>query len=473
MWVVSNYVLARQFIQNTYLFVFAVLAASLLSVNYSPNAATFVLNECFPTARSIAFPLGLLALAFAANARVGVALLTATASMLLHPLIGVWVLATLIGTQQSNRILLLLVCACGALLVGLFGMEIGPFLRIDPDWESLARASSVDLFVGEWGRARMNSVLLALGLVLIAAECLPPAVRQLFQVAALIGGTGFLLAQIASYYVPSLLIIQAQTWRAMWISYALCVTACFVIASAAWQSKTHSAATVISLGICLLAPSAGYLSISIWAAFKLGGKSAALLWMRLAQRRPIYWRVLATCLALSFLPGLLVDIEAAGHSIPLSVQTGFTWFDGLVLAGGGGLGLALWAGIAVRWSRMFCLFSGVVFVVAIANWDQRSLVYAEWERTVSAGERPLGEWISGGEVVFWVGAAPQRVWGELGTANYASANQLIGGIFSRDKTFELLRRRQRLAVAAGATTGRLARTRQPCSSIVIRRRLDL
>jgi hypothetical protein len=99
--------------------------------------------------------------------------------------------------------------------------------------------------------------------------------------------------------------------------------------------------------------------------------------------------------------------------------------------------------------RLLLVVSAMLLVFAVVHWDQRLEKYRAWEHLPETPQPPMfGGAIRPGDVVLWPGPMPQRVWHELGTANYGSSDQLIGGVFSRAKTFDMLRRRQRLAVAS-------------------------
>ena len=54
LWVAAAAVAARGLLEDRRWQAFAILCCAIASFNYSPNGNTFVLNEAFPTARSIA-----------------------------------------------------------------------------------------------------------------------------------------------------------------------------------------------------------------------------------------------------------------------------------------------------------------------------------------------------------------------------------------------------------------------------------
>jgi len=156
-------------------------------------------------------------------------------------------------------------------------------------------------------------------------------------------------------------------------------------------------------------------------------------------------------LLLAVIPGYVVDLAILGGGLARDFQTGLPVLDGLLLAGGFGVGALLWAGLLTSGLPVRILLAGSasLLVFALLHWDQRLDKYRNWEDLpLSSIESPFSGAIRRGEVVLWPGSLPQRVWHELGTANYGSSDQVIGGVFSREKTFDMLRRRQRLAIAS-------------------------
>jgi len=73
-----------------------------------------------------------------------------------------------------------------------------------------------------------------------------------------------------------------------------------------------------------------------------------------------------------------------------------------------------------------------------------------WESSLLKKETQtdMARHIRRGEVVYWHENSPMRTWLELGTASYASGIQPAGSIFSREKTFEMKRRLERVDVAS-------------------------
>lgn len=452
LWVVAAVVVARGLLDDRRCQVFAILLCAVASLNYSPNGNTFLLNEAFPTARSIAFPLGALALGMAMHGCLRTAAALAIAGCALHPLLGIWPLLMIMAQGISDRMLVFAGTAALVLIGGLHIVGLGLFQRLDPAWESIIRHSSIDIFVGPWGTARLNATLAWLSLLLWAARLAGESAGRWYRLGALVGACGFLAAQLASYHYPAILIVQAQLWRAMWVVVFLGIFALAGIFDRAWRGKHRIWWAIGGLLAVICSDWLGVILFAGWMVFQSRLRRHVVAIGRYvdAQAGRLAWLLLGGLL-LAVVPGYVQDLSILGNGLAQSAQSGFSVLDGLLLAGGFGVGAMLWAGLLTSHVpvRLLLVLSAALLVFALYHWDQRLGKYRAWEHLHDAPHPPMfGGAIRPGDVVLWPGSMPQRVWHELGTANYGSSDQVIGGVFSREKTFEMLRRRQRLAVAS-------------------------
>jgi hypothetical protein len=463
LWLAAAATVARRLLDQPTLQFFALLCCAMLSLNYSPNGATFVLNEAFPTARSIALPLGALALGLAMHGRWGFAGLAALAATALHPLLGIWPLLLLAAFRLPDRAIVVAALAAMALLAALAWAGVGPLQRMDAAWESIARHSSRDLLVGPAGAARIGPTLAWLSLLLWAGRLAPPAAGRWYSLGAAIGAAGFLLAQIVSYFHPAALLVQAQPWRAMWLAAFLGVFAAAQLLGLSWRGPHRVWWAIGGLLLYVLGERAGYVLFASCALLHPPLAQGALaLARRVDARARRFAPMLLLGLLAAVLPGYVADLAILGGGLARDFQSGFAPLDGFLLAGGMGVGALFLAWLAAALPRGIVLAGGAALLLfGAAHWDQRRDGYAAWEaQGLSAPAAPFGGAIRRGDVVLWPEAMPPRVWLELGTASYASSDQTIGAIFSREKTFELLRRRQVLAVASLAESWPLSAPQQ-------------
>lgn len=452
LWVSAAVLVARGLLYDRRLQAFAVLCCVMWSLNYSPNGATFRLNEAFPTARIIAFPLGALALGLALHQRFWAAVVLAAAASALHPLLGIWPLALIVAQRMSDRMVVLAGILAIGLMTAMSLLGVGALQRMDLSWESIIRNSSIDVFVGLLGNVRLNETLAWLSLLLWAGRLSPDPVCRWYRLGAAIGASGFLLAQITSYFYPAILLVQAQSWRAMWIVVFLGMFALAQVLGIAWRGQCRIWWAIGGLLLVIAGDWCGVILFGSCALFHpVVWAHAVTISRRVHSHAYRFAPLLLGGLLLAVLPGYLTDVEILGGGLATDFRTGFPVLDGLLLAGGFGLGALLLAGLLTSGFPVRILLAGSasLLLFAVLHWDQRVDKYRHWENLSLHSVAPLFDGaIRRGEVVLWPGSMPQSVWHELGTANYGSSDQVVGGVFSREKTFEMLRRRQRLAIAS-------------------------
>ena len=452
LWLSASALVARGLLKDRRLQAFAVLCCVMWSLNYSPNGTTFRLNEAFPTARIIAFPLGALALALAMRQRFWTAVVLGAAASALHPLLGIWPLALIVAQRMPDRAVVSAALLAVGLMMAMNLLGVSALQRMDPAWETIIRSSSVDVLVGPAGTARVNETLAWLSLLLWAGHLATEPARRWYQLGAAIGASGFLLAQIASCFYPAILLVQAQSWRAMWIVMFLGVFALAQVLGIAWRGPYRLWWAIGGLLLAITGDGYGFILFASCALFHPVLQAHAIAIGRQAHPHANRFApFLLAGLLLAVLPGYMTDLAILGGGLATDFQTRLPVLDGLLLAGGYGLGALLLAGLLTSGlpARILLAGSASLLLFAVLHWDQRLDKYRNWEDLpLSSIEPPFAGAIRRGEVVLWPGSLPQRVWHELGTANYGSSDQVIGGVFSREKTFEMLRRRQRLAIAS-------------------------
>lgn len=445
---------ARMFFTDYWARVLVVMLCAAAAYAYSPTNFSFRVNEEFATARSIAVGLAFLAvvLGFQGRSYSGIAL--GVLATLMHPLMGIWALVVLAARKLSDRALLIAVIAGGTCITGLSLFGLPQLQPLDPAWDSLMRPLSV-VYVRMPPQFRVDTVLVWLSLLLLASHFGSPENRRGYQLLALIGALGLLAAQLVSYFWPLKLVLQVQPWRALWLVVFFALFAAVELVVAAARSGKRA---LIWLGLAaatafLLHELAGFALLLGWMA-SLNGlvreQARAVAGSALASDRSLTL-LLAALLVMAF-PTYLLDLEELGLALPVSLDIFPAVLRGFFLAGGYGLGFTLVALALGKLRRWKWLPVALLFplAVAILNWDQRDAGVRKWEsallRPESAGD--LGKLIDKGSVVYWHENSPMRTWLELGTASYASGIQPAGSIFSREKTFEMKRRLERVAISS-------------------------
>lgn len=471
LWCVAAVRVSLACMANNWLAGVAALALAVLSINYSPNGDTFVLNENFATARTLAFPLGALALAECVNGRWWWGALLSAAPMLLHPLLGVWPLALSVLWPLSWRWRWCLIGSSILALGMLMFSQLGPFARFDAEWEPIARQTR-DVFVYlpfsekpmRW-RGYVFQLLLLITTAWYARSHVLLASR-LYALVALVAASGLLVAVFASWFWPSKLVIQSQLWRSMWLAaYLLPVALTHLLWLLAKGIRRRTSGGMpwwlMLVGVALLALREWPLALLLawWAGVAVREvtvrRGDAAVWQRICdelvkagQRR---WFIGVVFLALAVvIPGLRLDLWMLGLSIPMGQrEIEAPELIGLFFGGGYGIGFLLMAGCVFRFGKhaLAPWVVAVLLALILWNWDVRAKNIRAWEEnSASFGmQEGLKDLIQPGEVVLWQSRRmPLETWYDLRTAHYAGGEQSTGLVFSRDKTFELLARTQRI-----------------------------
>jgi hypothetical protein len=435
--------------------VLAVMLCAAAAYAYSPgNLLSFRINEEFATARSIAAPLGLAAMALCLHLRFRAGVITAVFATLVHPLMGIWPLLAIVSVKLRDRDLLLMISAGITLLAGLAWLGMPAMQPLDAEWDRLMRPLSV-VYVEAWPAIRLGSFLFWISLLLLAGHYGQPCHSRWYHIVALLGTAGLLSAQFASYFYPIKLFLQTQPWRAMWLAIFFAMFAAVELFEGA-SRRGKRAVLWFMLGTVLIYLAhdfAGYLLFACWLAIhsttvpRIASNTNCHPW---ASDKNLV--ILLMVLIAIGLPSYYLDLQQLGNSLPLGMEFLPPASRGAFLAGGIGPGFLLIALSATPWlgRRWLALPLTALLVFAFLNWDQRSPAMRSWESSLLKKETQtdMARHIRRGEVVYWHENSPMRTWLELGTASYASGIQPAGSIFSREKTFEMKRRLERVDVAS-------------------------
>lgn len=463
-WMVAMLLLAHRMLGTGAAAGLAVLLAAVATVSYSPNAGTFVLTENFATARSWALPLGLGGVAALVSDRRVWAFSLVMASLLLHPLLGIWpvALCLLVWMRTGIAVTLVMLVVIAAGVVGLLDIDV-PYLRLmRGDWLIFARDVAPDILFRP-AAARLVEHGAVLASLLLAARQGSEHCRKIYRRALLLGSGGLALALIASFWLPVEILVQGQPWRVGWLLLPLAMLGLLDVAQRLGRESRNgsmllgAAGAVATMGptwwlpALYLAAAAAFLPLEVWWRLDVwSGQWRKYLTIALG----LVWLLL--------LPGLVADWDIAGRQLLQPWWTGTEWLHGLIA--GGVWHIALLAVLPAVWGwrlpsafwRMAaaCVLFGLALFVLL-QWDRRvesrraeEMCYLE--RRCPA--HPFLREIAVGETVFW----PEReltVWFTLNRASYYGEVQRTGAVFSRAK-FDEWRRRDAL-VAAGREPWRL------------------
>lgn len=477
LWVTACLALSRAALQRHWLGYFACLILASTVLNYSPNRSTFNVYEHFATARSLAFPLGVLAVAAAVQSRDLLAWAVGLAATLLHPLLGIWALALWVCVRVDERwIAILVLLGFLSVLSGPLWSSGGPLQLMDAEWAEVVRASSIDVFLGSWGQLRLGSILFWLGLLWLGGRYGSPTMRRWYLAMALVCAWAVLISIVCSQFWPIRLVMQAQPWRALWLAEVLGVVAFADVLRAALIFRRTLFWLAIASGVVMWAFGAWLAPWPLLVVFATSlervrrGGVRMLDWMDAHRKLSL---VAAFGLLSVMLPNYLLSLEIAGDAVPMSWGAEFGALRGFFLRGGDGvlfLILAWFLGHG-RWRVAAALLIIPATVVAGVRWDIRTKAVRELEaHYLSAGQVP--DWVAAwhraglqkGDLIAWPGRE-RAVWFALRTGFYGGPGesgvvmQAVGIVFSRERAIELRRRLERFSLAtrlAAAPNGRAA-----------------
>jgi len=458
-WVAAVMLLARRMLGTGAAASFAVLLAAVVTVSYSPNTGTFLLTENFATARSWALPLGLGGVAALVSGRRVWAFSLATASLLLHPLLGVWpvALCILVWLRMGIAVALVTLVVIAAGAVGLLDIDV-PYLRLmRGEWLIFARDVAPDVLFRPAG-ARLVEHGAVLASLLLAATRGSEQYRVIYRRASLLGSGGLALALIASFWLPVEILVQGQPWRVGWLLLPLAMLGLLDVGQRLARESRNGSLLLGAVGaVAALGPTWWLPALYLAAA---GAFLPLEAWRRLddwAGQRRKYLAIALGLVWLSLLPGLVADWDIAGHQLLQPWWTGAEWLHGLVA--GGVWHIALLAAVPAVWGlpllsaswRMAaaCVLLGSALFV-LSQWDRRVESRRAEEMCYLERHCPAHPFLretAVGETVFW----PEReltVWFTLNRASYYGEVQRTGAVFSRAK-FDEWRRRDALVAAGG------------------------
>lgn len=454
LWCASLVALGRAIFGNALPMRFLALFGATLVAVYSPNLTTFTINENFSTARVLAMPLGVFALAAEIACKRRVALACAMFSTLLHPLLGIWALLTVTACRWPARWLLASLSTVLLFLVLGAYFEMGPLRVMAPAWAETVRYPLRDVFLGDPEYLVLRRLALPLLALCLSARLGLPRLRPVSALLALMLVWGYLVALVCSYFYPVQLVMQVQLWRVCWLAMILGIAAALDVM---WRRIAEGRAErleVVFLGLACfglpgLAPwfCGAYAIYLVWVS-QLTPCVRARNW--LAERERLAWGTVAL-LVVFLLPGYLIELDILGAGIFRGEAKVDDAVLGFFIAGGMGLGFLCFA-VLLKW-RVFRWSILTIFPVFLYSfmtlWDQRPdatrVIEARYLSRPPAS-RPFGDLIRPGEVVFWPGGELET-WLVLHTPFYASSLQAIGIVFSREKTLLMQGRLERVAIA--------------------------
>ncbi len=419
------------------------------------GSGVFYCAEDFLSARSIAEPMIVTALALHVRGLRSAGLATAAAALLVHPLMALPGLLLVASLDLRHRIV---VAGAAAGIFAAFCIAYGATVMpavgkivtlLDPAWLEIVRERSQFLFLQLWSANdwALNARPFVL-LTLAAAVFQHPKVRDLCAKAMLVGAAGLAVALIAGTIGPIAILLQGQAWRWIWIADLLsivlmvptaarmcrahrCGAACTLLLVAAWDFPSTTA---------LLFTSA---ALAIWLSRALFADRLRRLWLPASGAALI--GILAWLIAHHW--PILANPQRGPDAEPLPLQVirnllEFRTVDFLAAAAAAYGVIQLKAPLA-RAIAMPLTLAACLIVIA---WEippltrdasaRETAEFADWIRAIPP---TASVFVAGGR------NSGSFVWFTLGRPNYLTLSQSAGVVFSRETALEVRRRAEVLA----------------------------
>ncbi len=408
----------------------------------------FAFAESFVTARTLAEPLALLALALWMHPRRWLATVPMVLSLAAHPLVAlpVALVCWLLLVMEDRRWAWL---AAGLVILpvpALVGMEpFASLLRtLDAPWYALVREISGHVFVSTWLRVDFMVVLMDVVVLAAASRLLGPPLARLANALLLAMALLFTVSLIGADLLHNQLIAALQLWRVQWVAHLVALLFMPALILAQWSSRPMDRLVVLCCALAVCAVNGAW--ESSWALVLV---AAGALAMRRSGSVPGPAFLRAATLAAGFgLLGLsvglvtrsLLALEAA--QVDLSVAL-VLWALATVPTFSMGVAafvLAAWR--QPRWRPVACALVAALLLWAGSAWDRRS----DWTRHVEQaqpGSHPFSALIPRNAQVYWPDELTAN-WAVMGRPSYFTHQQGAGLLFNRATAMEFERRREPL-----------------------------
>jgi hypothetical protein len=254
LFLVAFWMLARTLVPQQQAVV-ALLLLLLIPAYYGPAKIFHYLEE-FVTPRQLSEALGLFGLATLLRSKPMLAVLFATAAMLIHPIIGLSgiTLMTVYSLLPHWRRAWPL-CAIAAALTAMALLGWLPISRwqFDPQWYEIVKMRSYlnlrNWDIEDWGRIVTVAATLA-----IAALSLEHKLRRIALAALVASSLLVLLAFIGGDLLRIVIVVQAQPWRALWLATVIAVLLLPPTYVAGWCANQLSRCSLLLLAAAWAMP---------------------------------------------------------------------------------------------------------------------------------------------------------------------------------------------------------------------------
>jgi hypothetical protein len=408
------------------------LAALVLLPACYGYPGVFRVGEALATPRTLAEAAILASLAAFLAGRGRLAGVFALLGCLIHPIMGLAglaVLALVLAWGNRRRMAALVALPVGGLAAAALGVPLFDRLLqgLDPEVSDILRLRCAELFPSFWPAAAWSPLLVQGASILVAGSGLAPRPRRVLYAALVAGFAGVAVSALFGDAWPSLLVVQLQPWRILWLTAVMGAAAFGLCAAAGLAGGARERITLALLSVGWMFADDPVIA---------GGAGALALAVHAAQRRGRFTPTRRIVLLAATILGLLVAGRVAFdglalawllHHRPEGAQIGLDMLRNFSTV----LPLAVLAGLV--WTSRHPLpraAAGLAFGLALAAlWDERSPA-ARWIEARGPLPDLARAVASRPGAVLWLDGETEA-WLLLGRANWSTSLQGAGIVFSR------------------------------------------
>jgi hypothetical protein len=425
------------------------LVALAVMPHFYGGMGIFSYAETFVTARTLAEPIGLVALALLVHGhRLGAAM-AAVAAALLHPLMALPVLVVgwLAMVQEDRRWLWLSVPAAvmtSAIAIAGVGPAANLSRRYDDAWLAVVQTANPFVFPLGWAASSWALVVGVLLFLHLGGRLLPFPLARLSRAASL-GATLLMVVSIlGSDVLHNILLTQLQLWRALWVAHLLAIVLLPAVVWRLWSLGGPWRTVAVAIAAAAVALTAEWPSSPLILAWVLALCLLARMKLAALGGREWTWLLTANIAVMLLLSALLLlsnlrQLLHKGVDLDVSVIAWSLATTPLLV-----LALAWWTLERTGSLPRPRLWGGILalglLVTGAADWDRRT----DTQRIVEARPgtpHPFALKTEPDSQIYW-GESLNHTWAMLGRVSYFTDHQGSGVLFERQTAMEFERRRQ-------------------------------
>jgi hypothetical protein len=405
--------------------------------------------EPFLTARSLAEPFAVFALAWLLRGRLVLALLAGGLAMASHPLVAVpiWLVGWRLLCAQDRRwngaaLVVLPIAALAWLGVGPFG-DLAR--RYDADWFAIVKQANGFVFLSSWQFADWEQLVFDAGLLWLCARDTALPLGRLARASLVVTAACLVVSAVGVDLFHNILLTQLQLWRATWIAHLVAMLSLGPLLLGLWGrgGKGRLAVFAVLLGAFTISSTLR----TGWVAGLGAFGAVALAESRVVVSTAMLRIGIAACIVAGILISGVVAVNQhdqilMGQDSGILIGRASAIPSALSLLVLSVALLGLWPLLRPGRIAAACSAVGmaVLLVAGLSQWDQRN----DWARYVEQNQgkpNPFLPLIPVGATVYWPDDLLAN-WALLGRSSFFNVVQMSGTLFSRETSVTGMARRE-------------------------------